>query len=118
MTTVEDRLYRAIVTRYEGMGEAWTTDESGDTLARAAAEEAVREVGHMIHDLHLRGGRLRAGQPCPVCDVADVPPTTREQTLQEIARGLGPRAPLSLQQGAAWVRLSAWAARRLLEAVE
>lgn len=42
---LEDRLYRAIVLRFEGMGEAWTTDESGDTLARAAAEVAAREVG-------------------------------------------------------------------------
>jgi hypothetical protein len=40
----EDRLYSAIVLRFEGMGEAWTTDESGDTLARAAAQEAVRLV--------------------------------------------------------------------------
>jgi hypothetical protein len=41
---LEDRLYSAIVLRFEGMGEAWTTDESGDTLARAAAQEAVRLV--------------------------------------------------------------------------
>lgn len=44
MSAVEDRLYRAIVGRFEGIGEAWTTDTSGDTLARAAAEEAVREL--------------------------------------------------------------------------
>lgn len=31
--TLEDRLYRAIVLDFEGRGEAWTTDDSGDTLA-------------------------------------------------------------------------------------
>lgn len=41
---LEDRLYRVIVSRFEGMGEAWTTDSSGDTLARAAAQEAARVV--------------------------------------------------------------------------
>lgn len=41
---LETRLYEVIIHRYEGMGEAWTTSESGDTLARAAAEEAVREI--------------------------------------------------------------------------
>lgn len=40
----------------------------------------------------------------------------RRDVLREIARGLGPRAPLSLSEGAAWVRLDAWAARRLLDA--
>lgn len=41
---LEHHLYEVIVRRFEGMGEAWTTDESGDTLARAAAEEAARLV--------------------------------------------------------------------------
>lgn len=41
---LEDRLYQAIVSEFEGMGEAWTTDESGDTLARAAAVVAAREM--------------------------------------------------------------------------
>jgi DNA-directed RNA polymerase specialized sigma24 family protein len=47
VTTLEDRLYRAIVLDFEGRGEAWTTDDSGDTLARAAAEVAAREVAQM-----------------------------------------------------------------------
>lgn len=41
---LEDRLYQAIVLDFEGRGEAWTTDDSGDTLARAAAVVAVREL--------------------------------------------------------------------------
>ena len=45
---LEDRLKGAIVSRFEGMGEAWTTDESGDTLARAAAEVVVREFQHVL----------------------------------------------------------------------
>lgn len=45
---LEDRFYRTIVSRFEGMGEAWTTDESGDTLARAAAEVAAREVASLL----------------------------------------------------------------------
>lgn len=44
-TALADRLYRAIVLRFEGIGEAWTTDDSGDTLARAAAEVALAELG-------------------------------------------------------------------------
>lgn len=42
---LEDRLYQAIVLQFEGMGEAWTTDSSGDTLARAAARSALSELG-------------------------------------------------------------------------
>jgi hypothetical protein len=48
MTAFEDRLKDAIVTRFEGMGEAWTTDESGDTLARAAAETVAREAASAV----------------------------------------------------------------------
>lgn len=40
----QDRLYQAIISVFEGVGEAWTTSESGDTLARAAAEAAMREI--------------------------------------------------------------------------
>lgn len=39
--TLEQKLKDAIVLQFEGVGEAWTTDDSGDTLARIAAQAAV-----------------------------------------------------------------------------
>lgn len=43
-SNLESVLYDAIILDFEGRGEAWTTDDSGDTLARAAAEVAAREI--------------------------------------------------------------------------
>lgn len=42
MTAREDRLRDAILEAFMGQGEAWTTDESGDTLAAVAAQAAER----------------------------------------------------------------------------